>query len=386
MTLLDNLRLQLGHFFSSYGVRPFFRNIYFSFAKIYQDQLPVREAWLRRSVTTRDFIPAWSDIDLTLIIDDKQVQAVKFPRDLLVKDVQIIPARFFKSWSMAGGLRNRQYKSWISLRQSCYQLSPSPWTQKEVLAFELGHEIYLLYFQLEKKIKEPESEWRTVAITKLMAEICRLQHYWDDPKGDWLLMERLYLYQDLEKSLDLFLKKFDQFCQTLFSHLHPHLQTFGFNQLIEHQYEKYSVLNLEIGPHKVQVFPDETLTTQDFAKTAGFFQCTETFLRLIKAVGVQEQTLLNELACDRSSYYFHYNLQRLATDLMAAYLIFPDNHRQLYFCFKNIHEFTLKVGNIEAPEWQIIDQNWTQLGQLPLKTHDLAHLTQAYLDRLFSLS
>lgn len=366
-------------------IKPLFRDLYISVARIYQDQikdLNICGAWIRRSATTQDFIPAWSDIDLTLLIDDQNLSGITLKNNLLVKDLQIIPLRFFKSWCLAGGLRNRQFESWISLRPYSPTLEPSPFLNREIIAFELVHELYLLYFQLERKLHGQADEWSHISVRKLKAEIARLYYYWDSKDTQWLLKPRAEIpVNDAD-----FFQRLDQLLEKLRLSLHPHFQAYNFDPLIEQQMEGKNILNLRIGNQTVMTIPEMTSLTSELKHYPDYFVCSETFLKIIKAVGVQEQTLLNELARNRTSFYFHYNLQRLATDLVGAYLLYPENHTQLYYCFRNIHEFTMAVAETESPDWHVIERKWTEEGHLPLQTHDLAGLVKAYLEVLTSLS
>lgn len=385
MTIKDLLRLNLGRILSLPEIKPLFRDLYFSVAKIYQDQIHgirINGAWIRRSATTQDFIPAWSDIDLTLLIDDQKLSAFVLKDNLLVKDLQLVPLRFFDSWSKAGGLRNRQFRSWISLRQNSPTLKASPWNDREIIAFEIVHELYLLYFQLERKLHEVEGDWNSISIRKLKVEIERLHVFWDTHNPEWLLKPRSEILLNDEQ----FFQRLDQLNEKLTLAINPHFRTYSFDPLIQKQNEDCNFLNLQIGGRTVMTVPHLTSLPKIIEKYSDYFVCSETFLKLIKAVGVQEQTLLNQLARDKSSYYFHYNLQRLATDLLGAYLLYPDNQSVLYYCFRNIHEFTSEVAKTESPYWQTIEAKWTEEGRLPLQTHDLASLVKAYLDVLASLS
>ena len=85
-------------------------------------------------------------------------------------------------------------------------------------------------------------------------------------------------------------------------------------------------------------------------------------------------------------YYFKFNKQRLAHDLVGSICLTQINATQLYYCFQNIKEFTQKVANLTPPLWEEIDKQWQTQQRFTLNSDELIDLSTRYLDLLASLS
>jgi hypothetical protein len=99
---------------------------------------------------------------------------------------------------------------------------------------------------------------------------------------------------------------------------------------------------------------------------------------MIKGIGIQEQTLLNQIAKDKN-YYFQFNLQRLANDLIGSVLVDTNNQTQLYYCFKNINDFH------PVPGWKDIDFRWQNDKIVHRNSQELLALASRFLEVLRSL-
>ncbi len=368
---------------------PLSKKLYFFILKKFLMKLnhrAIKGTWVRRSLTGKDFTPLWSDIDITLVVNEDLIGLIKLPKNLLVKDIQIVSDQHLNSWLTSGGFRNRQIPNWIKIQGSIHLLSP-PALKSEFIAFELAQEIYLLYQQLEKKLQQTEYlQWQYESTYKLIAEMERLLRYWQERDDSLLFLSREDVFprqQFMPAQIGEYLERYDQNWQNIFKELALPLQGFPFEQYLNRETEEYQILNFTIQDRQVLVA--KKIKRIPFLKTVfpEKFVCSETFVCLVKGVGVQEQTLLNTIALDKN-YYYQFNLQRLANDLVSAALA-PTDQSRLYYCFKNINEFHLVLFNESVPGWDDIELVWQNEGIVNQSSQELTLITSRFLEVLRTL-
>ena len=368
---------------------PLSKKLYFFILKKFLMKLnlsAIKGTWVRRSLTGRDFTPLWSDIDITLVVNEDLIGLIRLPKNLLVKDIQIVSDQHLNSWLTSGGFRNRQIPNWIKMQGSIDLLSP-PALTNEFIAFELAQEIYVLYQQLENKLKQTEFlQWQYESTYKLIAEMERLLRYWQERDDRLLFLSREDVFprqQFMPAQIGEYLERFDQNWQSIFKELALPLQGFPFKQYLNRETEEYQILNFSIQDRQVLVAKE--INRIPFLKTVfpEKFVCSETFVCLVKGVGVQEQTLLNTIAHDKN-YYYQFNLQRLANDLVSAALA-PTDQSRLYYCFKNINEFHLVLFNESVPGWDDIELVWQNEGIVNQSSQELTLITSRFLEVLRTL-
>ncbi|MFL5786092.1 MAG: hypothetical protein ACJ76H_15850, partial [Bacteriovoracaceae bacterium] len=92
----EKLRWFLGGILKSTGLSEPTRRVYFSMARHFVRKLPsdsIDAAWIRRSTANGDFYPLVSDIDLTILVNDQNLQGIRkkdLRRSGLMQDVQFI--------------------------------------------------------------------------------------------------------------------------------------------------------------------------------------------------------------------------------------------------------------------------------------------------------
>jgi hypothetical protein len=271
--------------------------------------------------------------------------------------------------------------------QASIALNAPPAQERELIAFELAQEIYLLYQQLEKKLTQTGFlKWQHEATYKLIAEMERLLQFWQEQDDGLLFLSReeIFPHQHFNPSqMGMYLERYDQNWQSIFKVLARTLQTFPIEEFLKTETEQYKILNFSIQDQQVLIA--KVITQIPFLKTAfpDKFVCSETFVRMVKGVGVQEQTLLNKIA-SANNYYYQFNLQRLANDLASAALAQLDQSR-LYYCFKNINEFHLALLNESVPGWDGIELIWQNEGIVNQNSQELALITSSFLEVLRTL-
>ena len=370
-------------------ILPLFKKMYFLSAKKYVqklNQLAIQGSWVRRSLTGPDFTPIWSDIDITLVVNEELIDKIKLPANLLIKDIQIVSDQHLSSWLISGGFRNRQIPSWKQMQGEIKLMVP-PKPTLEFIAFELAHEYYLLYQQLEKKLKQIDYlKWQTEATYKLIAEMERILLYWQEQDDGLLFLSREEIFprhQFHPKRIGNHIEKYDQNWKSILKELALPLQKFPFEEYLITETTDYQILNFAIQGQQVLVA--KVITQIPFLKTVfpEKFVCSESFVRMVKGVGVQEQTLLNQIAKGKN-YYYQFNLQRLANDLASTALAPIDQSRH-YYCYKNINEFHLALFNKSVPEWEEIQQRWEADGNVNQNSQELLLITSRFLEVLRTL-
>jgi hypothetical protein len=251
MSILNSVRYLLSRASSALGMKEALRSFYMGKANNYVfnlDPEAVSSAWIRRSVTNNDFSPFLSDVDLTIVIDEKKMNLIHLHDDLLVKDVQIVPASFLDSWLSAGGFRNYLQGEWIPLRGSPIPQSHFP-IEDGCLAFDLGHEIYLLYHQLEKKLHLFNEPYTNHSRKKILQDLIKVKKFWLS-KDFTILIQARESFQ-IPETIERFMNSFSQFCKDLSSHLQTPLNTFRCSDLMIKDYADYFEINLEMVGKKV---------------------------------------------------------------------------------------------------------------------------------------
>lgn len=394
--ITPNTRLYLAQFLHSLNLTDFYRSLYFLMAKRYVSKIDSRfleAAWLRRSVINKDFYPLMSDVDMTIVLNHDKLNEFLRTQELkpflLIRDLQIISNKFFEKWVRTGGYRNRQFSEWKSVGEAPVNLVTSENMDSEVLAFEIGIEHYLLFKQLQVKMKQSilsDSPSANFAIDKLLKEIEKTRLFWNQRDAKIPLLPREEI--QIENSIIQFLKRIDLFWGELIENLHSHLKKYDWERSILSRDKLGFVLNMEMEGLPVFLLHDSKYFYQALKERPNFFVTTQNFFKLVKGIGIQEQTLLNDIAdSEITRYYYDFNLQRLAHDLIGAIILAPDNYRQLYFCFYNIEMFHNQITGKSIPSWKIIEMTWNEHQKLPCESKDeLIDLTLSYLDILISLS
>lgn len=397
-SIKNGIRLHLGIISNGIGLTSYLRLLYQSLAEIYLSRQPsglIKAAWLRRSTVNKDFIPFWSDIDLTLLIDDSRDALLKLKKSIEksnpIQDIQYVSIRYFDSWLQTAGFRNRACKEWKQVFGPPNPLLPSKFSKREIIAFELAYEVHLLFKQLEGKISSFQSDpsrWNSVSIKKLMADLTKLKIYWETkdetvlnhPRNIYLLKEPI-----TTENYGDFLRQQDIFWGELLRSLPFPINKFQVDSYIKSQDKNGSSLYIKVN-NKYSFLIRDFSNIKDIINDYGdMFLTTTNFINLIKGVGIQEQNLLNELAIDHTSYYFKFNQQRLAHDLIGAFLDSHCKSSQLYFCFRNIKEFMEATSNTLPPDWEIINSTWSDKNDLLFDDDFLADLVSRHLDLLHGL-
>lgn len=371
--MLEGIRHFTGNSLIHLGLKESVRRIYFSHARSYlsQHQDKLSGAWARRSLVNSDFVPVMSDVDLTVLISLENLKSLyqnPLRKTLLVRDIQIVAEEFLSPWLQTGGFRNRQIPNWVPLLPSSRTLIDSPPEAEDEIAFELSQEAYLLYWQIEQFQK-------TSSITpmeqKLWRELERLAVFWRTRDPEIWTASRSLFDPPFQKGRSGLLAALDVFAGELLGSIASPMNSFDIAPLRKSGDENGHEAFLSIRGKPVYILTN----VQAMDKVKGsFFIITENFLKLIKGIGIQEQSLLN-LAAKAPGYYREFNRQRLAHDLIQALILEPWNKSQIYFCFKNIEEYLSILGASE-----------TEFRNLPEGETELLDLSHKVLARLGSLS
>jgi hypothetical protein len=351
----QKLRYIFGKILKAAGTTQLVHKLYLRLARNYLNKSGqhVKNAWVRRSMTSVDFTPVVSDIDLTVLINISSIPELMRSRALspqhLIRDVQIVSEEFLHDWEETGGFRNRQIPAWIPVQGDHKLLTPTT-TEKRELAFELAHEVFLLYSQLAIKLIEGEKP----AIRKLGLELERLFDYWQSPDSELIFAPReKFFSEDLNSDFVRFLIRQEKFWGELLSRLQPPMGEYDLT-LLENDKQSYgSTLFLNIDSRPVFLLNDINKLNDALKSHSAYFIATPNFIRLLKGCGVQEQELLNHVASRIPGYYRKFCRQRLAHDLIGTLLQDPDNQRRLFYCVKNNQEF-LRHFSLEAPGWSTL--------------------------------
>lgn len=375
--MLNFLRFFLAQLAVKLGLTQSLREIYLSCARIIADRYLsfADDVFIRRSVRTHDFIPFLSDIDLTIFVSiDKAKYLSSIPKIPLV-DLQIVGSEYKDEFLRYGGFRNFQASSWLSLRSNTSPQIPALPHNREDLSFQISHELYFLYQQLYRFYQKPSSHYLDFSKEKILAEILRLHHYWIRNEQSILYAQRSSF---LNKKMLRFQEIFDfiqSFSAQLLSSIHLSLPHFGISPLIKHSEHELHHLYLHINSLPV-IISDEY---QASVELKDYFYCPSALLVLLKTIGVQEQTQVNELA-RVESYYYHYCHQRLLTDLYGSFL--SSDSVSVYYCLDNINQFFSQVLGYELKKFipvkeiflQTQSLDWNQLSRLRIEA--LASLTE----------
>lgn len=379
----DHLRYYLGQTLKALGTSELVREYYLRSAEKYVSQAgpEVKGAWIRRSLTSSDFTPLVSDVDLTVLIDIDSIPGLMNSQKLsprhLIRDIQIVAAPFLKDWELTGGFRNRQLPSWIIIKGG--SLNEPPLLPRPEIAFELAHEIILLYEQLASRL----IHGLPATIKKLGLELERLFDFWQslDP-GILNVPREIFFSPDLIDDFPAFLRRHEAFWGEILSHLHSPMNEYELSLLEKENFRYGSTLFLEIRKKEVFLLKDLSALEEAKINFKNHFIATPNIIRLLKGAGVQEQSLLNQVAGGKG-YYRSFCRQRLAHDLIGTLLQDPDNHRRLYYCFRNNQEFFEALSLDPAPGWNELSRG--PEGAIPWENSELLKVSLRNLEVLGQL-
>lgn len=371
------------------GLKELVRRIYIIFAKIFTKCFlgdATQAVWLRRSSINEDFYPLTSDIDLTVLINDKQIsKTFKYSSirgNFIIKDIQFISSRFFKSWIQAGGFRNRQIHQWKQICGESINFKDSIHISSAKLAFELAYEIHLLYKQLVHKMLENGTcSGKIFSQNKLLKEIERVRQFWFSRDIKWITKPRTEI--PISGLCLQEIKKLNQLCEDLLNNIESPMNNYDWESSIKYTLTDGFILDIQIDGMSVFIPHDFSQFEVLLFKYHDKYVASSSYIKLIKGVGIQEQSHLNTLA-KTDNFYRNFCIQRLAHDLLGAILMEPENLRQLYYCFYNIQEFYKKLTNENLPNWDEIDTYWQKKQELPFNMKGLLSESQSKLDLLES--
>lgn len=334
----SEIRKSLRTLSSLLGSEELIRKCYYLYADSFflKNSAFIKKAWLRRSTITQDFVPFMSDLDVTIVIDHRQATPLSWP----LTDIEIISEDFFVLWLEAGGLRNKSIQQWKPFKTEDKFLV-SQEVSKEVLAFEIAYEFFLLYKQLILKCSQ-QVAFTDQSLIKLQLDLLRLKLIWDTQDYSPLYKPRIELLKEVKLYSDLnsFITFIDQFISDLLNELPYELQ----------QYQ-LGLIDFPIEGKQVYCVRENDDFTKAVNSNPHHFIATESMIRLIKGVGILEHTHLNKLTKDKSSYFYKFNKQRLAQDLLGATLSPHRNDMQIFYCLKNICEFIEFHRGKIPPNW-----------------------------------
>ncbi len=284
---------------------------------------------------------------------------------------------FLEDWLETGGFRNRQILSWKPVIPSTYKLKLPSGEKRSDLAFELAHEIFLLFTQLAESISRENPR----STQKLKLELERLLQYWRTGNKDFLLVPRIkFLPQLKEESFGIFLNRHETFWKDILDALENPMGNYPVHELMKFPDKDISPLYLKIRNRDVIMVKDVTQFEKTASQNPLNFIATPAFIRLLKGVGIQEQTLLNKTAKTKNRYYIQFNRQRLAHDLIGTLLQDITNESRLYYCFRNNHEFLDAFGWGSAPHWEELARGTE--GKIPWSREELIRISLANLEVL----
>ena len=385
MILKNYIRYYAGVISTKLGLNRLLKSIYILKASTFIEAIPskkIRAAWIRRSLTTEDFVPFWSDIDLTILVSEA---SLSFPNDFLIKDIQFVPEFVFEDWKQAGGIRTKPSEMWLPLLAD-QPMSSASENSHLFLAFEISHELELIYRQIEEKFHQWDDPFTIISKQKLELELFRLEQMWNTKNYDILHVSRKELSKGHSTTLDFsnLLSRVDQLSKKLLENLPPPLNQYCADELICGEHEEISFLSLEIQNKKVVVVKNNKSAKDVILKYPEYFVTTLSYVQLIKGIGIQEQTLLNQLAKD-NSYYYKFQRQRLATDLLGALIATDCTQVRFYYCFKNIEDFHESLSTKRTNLWHLIEEKWHTASLIFSNSDEKLTLGLAYLDVLRSL-
>lgn len=391
--LKNFIRFYLGHILRDIGLKEFIRYLQIELTKVSISQFSthVKAAWIRRSIVTDEYLPLCSDTDSTIVLDNKGVE--KFidrgflKETLIFKDTQIVTEERFDDWLLTGGIRNRQVKNWKRLIDTHLLLSPPNNYQTEIIAFELTYEVFLLYRQLEEKMTQSQSnnsQMLLYSIQKLLKELYKVKAFWES-KEESVLYSSRYLYV-IDKDPIKAISGLNSFFQDLLDNLNPKLQNYPLENMVIKTDPLGKVMAFNINQKPVLIVDDQESYKRALVKSDSYFISYMALIKIIKGAGIQEQTLVNQLATDKSSYYYSFCRQRLTHDLVRAAIISPEDHQQLYYCFYNIHVFLTHFKVYSPSLWNMVSIEWKLNGRVHSSKRPLKRLVAGFLDQIQRIS
>lgn len=380
----------MGKSIVSLGFSERLRVIYLSLAKGFVERLPselVEAAWVRRSAANEDFLPVVSDIDVTILIDDRNLRALAtgapLPRPRLIQDIQFVSKRFLRAFEETGGFRNYQSPQWRQIFGIPMKLG-FPHSGKEERAFEVAYEVHLIYKQIAAKIAAPRFNSRATArdLEKLGRELNRLRLFWETGENLWAVRPRDQIPSP--GTLAEVLLLLEQFCRSLIQELEPPLNVYDWRTTVTQETELFFETAISFKGQQICVLRDPTKILEARRKKDSVFFASASYLQMIKGIGVQEQDQLNRLARD-NAYYRRFSAQRLAHDLIGALILEPEDLENLYYCFFNIARFIEALTGECPTKWAEIESVWDSQRKIPWAQEELLGVSTSYLDLLEAL-
>ncbi len=389
--LRKTIRYHLGTLALRLGLVNFFREFQLLLARawVLTKKEALRSAWARRSIVTQDYIPFWSDVDISAVIEDRPIASSLYRQSLLnrlmVSDTQYICSSFYQEWMKTGGLRNRQCKNWLALKKNQHELPFLFDKGRDLIAFEVAHEGFLLYRQFMQKLATyscSANPFDLYSLIKLAKDLTRLRTFWETQDESVLYRERASF--SIQNDWEKFIHSLDSFWEDLAQSVHPLFMTYSEEIYVSIVSEEGSLLDFEFDGRKVFMLHTDFRGELFSLLKKGYFPARSTFVRLMKGVGVHEQTFINQLAREYHPYYYPYCLQRLANDLVNSALEAPQDHGRLFYCYFNIKEF-LYAFDVVYPGWDEVQSRWETRQLAYDSDHSLPQLVELNLHLLLKL-
>ncbi len=178
----------------------------------------------------------------------------------------------------------------------------------------------------------------------------------------------------------MFLSRHEQFWEEILQALEKPMAEYPLNDLMKYPNEETGPLYLKIRNRDVILVKNIPMYLKVAEENPHHFIATPNFIRLLKGVGIQEQTLLNKTASTTNPYYIKFNRQRLAHDLIGTLLQDIENESRLYYCFRNNQEFLDSFGWGSAPHWEELMHG--PEGKVPWTREELLRKSLANLEVL----
>jgi hypothetical protein len=380
---IDNLRYWIGLFWSLSLMRRAGRWFFLNYSHFILRKLrlpEVKAAYFRRSITSTDFVPFWSDIDLTIVIqsvDANNYQSVeRFYNNVQkflpwVCDIEVIEERFLASWANSGGYRKWYAESWIVIWGEKLQakLYPARVSQR---AFDLAWEYRFLYQQLQSFFYQIESgnggRFSYIGLRKVIADIIFLsrinlfsetlpktqsreeilESFFSDPF--WSFKTSLVPFTDSSDELKrIHIRLHNKILENISVNLSGYLNGYDVSSFYNFNENEPQLANLLLFGKKtylMKVFDIEKM--DDLGRSNRIWIDLET-LRIFKAIGVQEHDYIYKFLSESDFDFLEdYMRQRLSQDHYQA-LLERGSEERLYYCKQNISGFLRQV-NIPVEE------------------------------------
>lgn len=335
------------------------------------------ELYFRRSITGKDFIPFWSDIDVTLIIKDnelgklrKSLKKISFLTAInpFLKDIELVDGATNLHWLDYSGIKNWNKSAWLS--QGGEKLQNKEWKDLFIqeICYNLVWEHRFLYEQLNKKInlffQKKISRLDLISAYKIIADIEGLLFILKSQtvlsRKDILKSYKLYgevdkiyfTHDEIKLHFEFIMEKFSVLTNKIFTSLGLILK----KQLDD--FEEPFEIHLGQIEENIVFFNFKSVFVEDFNKVSlekylgqaeGIIVLTPKLYKIYKICGVQEIDILIGLS-QKPPYQFvnKYLNVRLLQDYIQAILEKKDE-LVLFFCRINIEKLlSSRLGAQEA--------------------------------------